>query len=245
MKINILKIKLLIIAFIILILGIFGFGIAIISNYATADTWAPQNARWDIKISFNSNKYPISIYSRGLGGSANATLNNSDDIYYAYDATDFGYTELIYKVEAPNGYEFSDYCRGYLSQHGTSVATYTGTVLEIISKAQDYAHDYYYNNNRQFSGNLIIYCEMKPNVSFNGVTAGGKTNQNVTITWDTNDKGTLDGKDYTKGTTITAEGAHTINISDSSGRILRSYSFVIDKTAPVGTLSGVNSNNCK
>ena len=80
-----------------------------------------------------------------------------------------------------------------------------------------------------------------PEGTLNGVAVGGYTNGNVFFTWeDTTMTATLDGAAYNKGALITAEGAHVIVLTSEAGNS-KEYSFTIDKTAPEGSLTGVEN----
>jgi len=74
-----------------------------------------------------------------------------------------------------------------------------------------------------------------------GVENGGITNKEVFFTWDKEElTATLNGEPYSKGSVISAEGLHTITLTSEAGNTT-TYTFEIDKTAPVGTLSGVEN----
>ncbi len=78
-----------------------------------------------------------------------------------------------------------------------------------------------------------------PTGTLTGVTNGGYTNGNVSFNWTENGcTATLDGSSYTAGKTISAEGEHTIVLTDKAGNS-STYSFTIDRQAPEGTLIGV------
>lgn len=72
-----------------------------------------------------------------------------------------------------------------------------------------------------------------------GVDNGGYTNgSSVKFTWETNsDTVTLNDQNYSSGTAITAEGKYEIVITDLANNST-TYSFTIDRTAPVGELNG-------
>lgn len=73
----------------------------------------------------------------------------------------------------------------------------------------------------------------------NVVGQNGYTNKDVTFTWsDSRASAKLNNSSYTKGSTISSEGSYTIVLTDTAGNST-SYSFVIDKTAPTGTLAGI------
>ena len=102
------------------------------------------------------------------------------------------------------------------------------------------------------AGNSSTYTftidKTAPTGTLSGVSNGGYTNSNVTFTWtDTTATAKLNGVNYTKGTSISAEGTHTIVLTDRAGNS-STYTFTIDKTAPVGVLyDSLNqsySNNC-
>ncbi len=72
-----------------------------------------------------------------------------------------------------------------------------------------------------------------PTATLNGVTDGGYTNGSVSLSWtESGATAKLNGNAYTSGTTISAEGAYTIELSDRAGNST-TYTFTIDKTAPV------------
>jgi len=67
-----------------------------------------------------------------------------------------------------------------------------------------------------------------------GVTNGGLYNADLTITFDEGD-GDLDGKAFTSGNQVTAEGTHTLTVTDTAGNV-STVTFTLDKTAPTGTI---------
>lgn len=88
----------------------------------------------------------------------------------------------------------------------------------------------------------FIIDTVAPLGTLKGVSNKGFTKTDVTFTWSESEAtATLDGKAYTSGSNISAEGSHTIRLTDVAGNI-STYSFTIDRTAPVGELSGVNEN---
>ena len=91
---------------------------------------------------------------------------------------------------------------------------------------------------------VVLYRAI-PMGTLGGVTIGGLTNSNVIFTWDAEDEYTalLNGESYASGTTICAEGEYTIVLSDDIGNI-NTYTFIIDKTAPIGELEGVTDAGC-
>ncbi len=95
------------------------------------------------------------------------------------------------------------------------------------------------------AGNTSTYTftidKTKPVGILTGVENEGITIYNVTFTWtERYCSATLDNKSYTKGTTITKEGLHDIILTDKAGNT-STYTFTIDKTAPVGILTGVEN----
>ena len=98
---------------------------------------------------------------------------------------------------------------------------------------------------RDTAGNSTTYTfeidKTAPTGTLSGVANGGITNGSVYFMWSEGScTATLDGKPYTKRTTITAEGLHTIVLTDTAGN-KTTYTFEIDKTAPEGTLTGVKN----
>ena len=75
-----------------------------------------------------------------------------------------------------------------------------------------------------------------------GFRTGNYTNGNVRFEWsDKEATATLNGANYISGDRITAENSYTIELKDLANNITI-YKFIIDTTAPMGTLNGVNSN---
>ncbi|WP_160397671.1 S-layer homology domain-containing protein [Paenibacillus sp. MMS18-CY102] len=68
-----------------------------------------------------------------------------------------------------------------------------------------------------------------------GVTAGGLYNTNKVITF-SDGTGVLDGGAFSSGDTVTAEGAHTLTVTDAAGNATV-ITFTIDKTPPAGDLT--------
>ncbi|WP_176560260.1 S-layer homology domain-containing protein [Brevibacillus dissolubilis] len=92
---------------------------------------------------------------------------------------------------------------------------------------------------RDGAGNTQLYSDtiqldtVSPVVT--GVTNGQVTNSNVSISFDEG-TATLDGLPYVEGTTVSAEGAHTLVVTDAAGNST-TITFTIDKTNPSGTLT--------
>lgn len=79
-----------------------------------------------------------------------------------------------------------------------------------------------------------------------GFQQGNNTNGNVTFSWTElswvgkSSTATLNGSAYVKNKSVTAEGSYKILLEDPAGNTV-SYSFTIDKTAPVISLSTTQS----
>lgn len=95
-------------------------------------------------------------------------------------------------------------------------------------------------------GNSTTYTfvidKTAPTGSLAGVTNGGFTNKNVTLSWtaaSSNEapiSATLNGSGYSSGASITSERSHEVVLADCAGNST-TYAFVIDKTAPTGVLT--------
>ena len=78
-----------------------------------------------------------------------------------------------------------------------------------------------------------------PTGTLSGVGNHEFTSGNVQFYWDeAGATATLDGNSYAKNDVISSEGSHVIKLSDEAGNIT-TYNFTIDRTPPVGVLSGV------
>ncbi|WP_164779751.1 cadherin repeat domain-containing protein [Paenibacillus kobensis] len=86
-------------------------------------------------------------------------------------------------------------------------------------------------NTASFSDGIVLDTE-PPAVT--GVVNGERTNRDVTVTFD--GEGVLDGSSIDSGDVITAEGAHTLTVTDEAGNVT-TVTFTIDKTAPDGSLA--------
>ena len=74
------------------------------------------------------------------------------------------------------------------------------------------------------------------------IPSGSSTNKDVSFTWsEAGCTATLNGEPYASGTAITAEASYEILLTDTFGNST-TYTFEIDKTAPVGELVGVENN---
>ena len=98
---------------------------------------------------------------------------------------------------------------------------------------------------KDIAGNSTTYTftidKTAPVGTLSPVTEGGITNKNVSFTWSEGSAtATLDGEPYTSGATIRTEGRHVIILTDRAENST-TYTFEIDKTAPSGTLSGVEN----
>jgi hypothetical protein len=92
------------------------------------------------------------------------------------------------------------------------------------------------------SGTIKFTDDEKPTGTLSGVTNGGVTNGNVSFSWTDQYSAAakLNGSNYTSGTTISTAANHTIRLTDQAGNYT-DYTFTIDKTAPVLSLSGVSN----
>jgi hypothetical protein len=80
-----------------------------------------------------------------------------------------------------------------------------------------------------------------PEGTLTGVENGGYTNTITSFSWkETSATATLNGETYTSGTLIGNESYYIIELTDKAGNT-STYSFTIDKTAPEGTLTGVEN----
>ena len=182
---------------------------------------------WSNNYTVTSSSYRINIYDYySSGGISNPTGSNEyiNYIYYKEDGktTSFGLFNVeIYKDNA--------------GKKGDLVNSYS-------TKSSDADLDNFSAANLSNGDYIIeITCVAACQGTLKGVTNGGRTNGTVSFTWSGSDESaTLDGRAYTKGTEITAEGEHTIILKNTGG-YSRTYTFTIDKTAPTGTLSGVTN----
>ncbi len=71
----------------------------------------------------------------------------------------------------------------------------------------------------------------------NGVENNTQTNKDVVFTLAKDATATLDGKEYSSGTKITAEGEHALIVTDKDGKVTI-IKFTIDKTAPTAPKVG-------
>ena len=86
----------------------------------------------------------------------------------------------------------------------------------------------------------IILDNVPPTFTLNGVEQGGRTNNDVSLTWDEiGATATIDKIAYTSGAIIDLEGLHQFILSDALGNQVV-IDFEIDKTPPSYTLVGVS-----
>jgi len=91
-----------------------------------------------------------------------------------------------------------------------------------------------HNNSWLVAGQSSLFHADKtaPTGTLSGVENGGMTNNDVKFTWtESSATATLDNASYTSGQNISAEGKHTIKLTDAVG-YSNEYSFTIDKTLP-------------
>ncbi len=77
-----------------------------------------------------------------------------------------------------------------------------------------------------------------PPINIYGVTANALYNTNVTITY-SGGTALLDGQAFGSGSTVSAEGTHTITVTNTNGSSA-AITFTVDKTAPVTPTFSVN-----
>ena len=138
-----------------------------------------------------------------------------------------------------SGYSVS----GYYSKGDSS---YPSTSSTTFTDGTTFTEEGYYRVEARnaYADPAVLYFTIDktaPTGTLNNVTDGGYTNKNVTFTWtDKEATATLNENAYTSGQTISAEGAHTIVLTDRAGNST-TYTFIIDKTAPTGTLNNVTN----
>ena len=115
---------------------------------------------------------------------------------------------------------------------GTYITTEGQNTIIITDKA---------NNSAEYT---IYYSKTSSEGTLNGVSNGGYTKNNVSFIWNDHliTSCTLDGKNYSSGTIITSEGTHVIILTNKYGN-KSTYTFTIDKTAPVGSLANVTNES--
>ena len=125
----------------------------------------------------------------------------------------------------------------------------TATINNEIYKSGTLIYDegkYVFHLVDEYNNFITLYVTIDktaPVGELSGVTSGGITNTDVTFTWtEEGATATLDGQPYTKGSTVSAEGSHTIVLSDVAGNAT-TYTFEIDRTPPEGELSGVTNGS--
>ena len=254
MKINKLKFKILLVLFLV---GLTSIIFVILQN--TLNAFASEYG-WSVKTYIYSEKAPITVvkkyedYDKGTTAYNTFTLNSGEYILFSessYWDGDYGEggCDSFESITAPNNYEFATSCWGQVynvyGNNSDKWDDYFGTPEEIIKRAQN---DAWPLGGRE----LYLHITFQPKINFTGVSSGGKTKNNVSVNWDLDYwKATINGKEYKKNTPITEDGTYTIEWEDTTTwgdlippqRSKISHTFTIDKTAPVGTLSGVNSNN--
>ncbi len=155
------------------------------------------------------------------------------------NVSNYGETNEIVTVTY-SGYEVS----GYYSKSSNS---YPDTSDIAFDSGRDFTEEGYYrvearNNYGEPAVTYFKIDRTSPTGILNGVADDGYTKKNVTFTWtEAGATATLNGSAYTSGQTISAEGTHTIVLTDRAGNST-TYSFTIDKTPPTGTLAGVTND---
>ncbi|RST59554.1 hypothetical protein D5F11_012070, partial [Siminovitchia terrae] len=94
------------------------------------------------------------------------------------------------------------------------------------------------NESNPIESNPIIVDTQPPVVT--GVENGGVYNHDLTIKFNEGEA-RLNGYHFSSGGTVTAEGAHTLTVTDAAGNVT-TVRFTIDKTPPTGSLR-INKGN--
>lgn len=116
----------------------------------------------------------------------------------------------------------------YFAYNGTYTVTASGRMTGGATQEQ----------NASFT---FVVDTVAPYGTLSGVDEGGRTKSDVRFTWtESGVVAKLDGQKYVNGSVISEEGEHSIVIWDTAGNS-RTYTFEIDKTAPQGTLTGVEN----
>lgn len=116
----------------------------------------------------------------------------------------------------------------YMDEDGIYTVQASGTISAGATVSQ----------NKSFT---FIVDKTAPLGTLSGVSNRGFTTNNVQFTWDENGAtATLNGHNYYKNAVISNEGTHIINLKDVAGNI-STYIFTIDRTPPIGVLSGVSN----
>lgn len=156
-----------------------------------------------------------------------------------------GYTNADVTVSSPTADATIEY------RHNSAAPTYVASDSYSQSFTAEGNHSFVIYNNDDALGTHSEYSfiidKTAPTGTLTGVSDKGYTNANVSLTWSdaTSEQSPitamLNGNSYIKGTSITAEGKHTIVLKDAAGNS-STYTFIIDKTNPIGTLNGVANN---
>ncbi len=213
-------------------------------------------------ISFSDNNFSALYYQAPGSSSYYSTSSTSYTIqsegtwsFYAVDSV--GYQSDTYSIvadfTAPTG-TLSGVTNGGITNTNVSfnfskdTAQYrknnTGSWISFSSGTVFSEEGVYAIKMKDIPGNETNYSfeidKTAPTGTLTGIVGQNNyTNQNVSFTWsDSRASATLNGSNYSKGATISAEREHTIILRDTAGNST-SYTFVIDKTAPTGTLSGI------
>ena len=201
------------------------------SNYTA--TLNNTNYKKGVSITANGT-YTIILTNKenGLTSTYMFTIDKTIPVGTLFGVENGGTTgsDVIFTFDEENATSYLD------GEYDSEIAS--GTVI-----SSDGSHTIELINNL---GTITIYTftidKTAPIGTLIGVENGGATNKNVSFTWtEFGCTCILDTLAYSKNYTISAEGTHTIYLSDKYGNI-STYTFTIDKTAPVGMLSGVDEN---
>jgi hypothetical protein len=122
----------------------------------------------------------------------------------------------------------------------------TSYSIKVVIAVRSMMWAVFYENNYYYKGTgtatLKFTDDEKPTGTLSGVTNGSSTNGNVSFSWTDPHTATakLNGSSYTSGTTISTERTHSIVLTDQAN-LSNTYTFTIDKTKPIITLSNVSS----
>ena len=221
-------------------------------KYSGSHLYNP-NANGELNYMVNYGSYPKStVYD--LSGEDKIDLHrkaNGEEIYcvdlFSINGREAAIKPLIAQLESKPTIDNTSYSFDISGDGRYRIAiTAISWRWELSSKNRCWAAPYINGVKKDNSDNRITSTEFvidhnAPTGTLNGVDDGGYTNSDVSFSWITNNyedtTATLNGASYTSGKKITAEGSYTLVLKDFAKST--TYTFVIDKTAPKGTLSGV------
>ncbi|MGE5701646.1 MAG: Ig-like domain-containing protein [Clostridia bacterium] len=198
-------------------------------NNVLVSIHASDNTDWAEDLGKNKANFPANNYAfpnlQNINVASNTGVLDTTNV----DTTSTGCTPIANTLLGCLNFDVTDYVTNKIAGGATDVTFLLSGMLGTKKTAYFMI---YPNENATYTPQLIF-------TGVTGVANGASYNSDRTITL-SDGTATLDGSAFASGSTVSAEGTHTLIVTDAAGKTT-TVTFIIDKTAPV--VSGVTEGS--